>query len=136
MGLRDRCRVIILVDVIRRQPFPELLHILNFESCKEMYVFLLYHFCTLMIGWHNEQDKKSKRTVVTQLNVITLLANVVVMLNKPEAVDLIMPLFAESLAEGDASAPGLMRLKVKFVPTNVLVSDCIWLCFLHLLKTI
>lgn len=89
-----------------------------------------------MIGWHNEQDKKSKRTVVTQLNVITLLANVVVMLNKPEAVDLIMPLFAESLAEGDASAPGLMRLKVKFVPTNVLVSDCIWLCFLHLLKTI
>jgi phosphatidylinositol 4-kinase len=59
-----------------------------------------------------EQEKKSKRTVVTQLNVITLLANVVVMLNKPEAVDLIMPLFAESLAEGDASAPGLMRLKV------------------------
>jgi len=59
------------------------------------------------------QEKKFKQTaVVTQLNVIPLLANVVVVLNKPEAVDLIMPLFAESLAEGDASAPSLMRLKV------------------------
>lgn len=60
-----------------------------------------------------EQEKKFKQTaVVTQLNVISLLANVVVVLNKPEAVDLIMPLFVESLAEGDASAPSLMRLKV------------------------
>lgn len=61
-----------------------------------------------------EQEKKSKQTVVvTQLNVIPLLANLVVLLDKPEAVDLIMPLFVESLAEGDASAPSLMRLKVK-----------------------
>ncbi|KAG0561044.1 hypothetical protein KC19_9G032800 [Ceratodon purpureus] len=60
-----------------------------------------------------EQEKKFKQTaVVTQLNVIPLLANVVVLLNRTEAVELIMPLFVESLAEGDASAPSLMRLKV------------------------
>lgn len=60
-----------------------------------------------------EQEKKFKQiAVVTQLNVIPLLANMVVLLNKPEAVELIMPLFVESLAEGDASAPSLMRLKV------------------------
>ena len=60
-----------------------------------------------------EQEKKFKQTaVVTQLNVIPLLANVVVLLNRPEAVELVLPLFVESLAEGDASVPSLMRLKV------------------------
>lgn len=84
-----------------------------------MYVCLICHqglnsyiLMMLYIG----QERKFKQTaVVTQLNVIPLLANMVVMLNKPEAVDLIMPLFAESLAEGDASAPSLLRLKVKLV---------------------
>lgn len=61
-----------------------------------------------------EQEKKFKqKAVFTQLNVIPLLANVVVLLNKPEAVDLIIPLFVESLSEGDASVPSLMRLKVR-----------------------
>lgn len=50
--------------------------------------------------------------MVTQLNVIPLLANMAVLLNKAEAVDLIMPLFVESLEEGDASVPSLVRLRV------------------------
>ena len=61
-----------------------------------------------------KQEKKFKQTsVVMQLNVIPVLANVVVVLNRPEALELIMPLFVESLAEGDASVPSLMRLKVR-----------------------
>lgn len=53
--------------------------------------------------------------MVTQLNVIPLLANMAVLLNKAEAVDLIMPLFVESLEEGDASVPSLVRLRVGIV---------------------
>jgi phosphatidylinositol 4-kinase len=60
-----------------------------------------------------EQEKKEKQmTAVTQLNVISALADVAVLLNKSAAVDLILPLFIESLEEGDASVPSLVRLKV------------------------
>lgn len=47
-----------------------------------------------------------------QLNVIRLLAELTVAVNKPELVDLILPLFIESLEEGDASTPGLLRIRV------------------------
>lgn len=49
---------------------------------------------------------------VTQLNVISLLADVAVSLKKSDAVDLILPLFIESLEEGDASFPSPVRLQV------------------------
>ncbi len=52
---------------------------------------------------------------VTQLNIIPLLTNMIVMLNKAEAVNMIMPLFIESLEEGDASVPSLVRLRVGFL---------------------
>lgn len=51
-------------------------------------------------------------TAVTQLNVISSLADIAVSLKKSDAVDLILPLFIESLEEGDASVPSLVRLKV------------------------
>lgn len=47
-----------------------------------------------------------------QLNVIRLLADLNVAVNKSEVVDMILPLFVESLEEGDASTPGLLRLRV------------------------
>lgn len=47
-----------------------------------------------------------------QLNVIRLLAKMTVAVNKSEIVDMILPLFIESLEEGDASTPGLLRLQV------------------------
>lgn len=48
-----------------------------------------------------------------QLNVIRLLAKMTVAVNKSEVVDMILPLFIESLEEGDASTPGLLRLQVR-----------------------
>lgn len=59
------------------------------------------------------QEKKEKQlAAVTQLNVISLLADVAVSLKKSDAVDLILPLFIESLEEGDASFPSPVRLQV------------------------
>ncbi|KAL6963884.1 Phosphatidylinositol 4-kinase alpha 1 [Sarracenia purpurea var. burkii] len=58
-------------------------------------------------------DGKEKQPVpVVQLNVIRLLADLNVSVKKPEVVDMILPLFIESLEEGDASTPGLLRLRV------------------------
>ncbi|GJX08029.1 phosphatidylinositol 4-kinase alpha 1-like protein isoform X1 [Tanacetum coccineum] len=48
-------------------------------------------------------EKKAVRIV--QLNVIRLLAEINVQVNKPEVVDTILPLFIENLEEGDASTP-------------------------------
>jgi phosphatidylinositol 4-kinase len=63
-----------------------------------------------------EQEKKEKQmAALTQLNVISLLADVAVSLKKSDAVDLILPLFIESLEEGDASVPSLVRLQVNLV---------------------
>ncbi|CAM6044662.1 unnamed protein product [Sphagnum compactum] len=62
---------------------------------------------------HLEQEKTERQVAaVTQLNIIPLLTNMIVMLNKAEAVNMIMPLFIESLEEGDASVPSLVRLRV------------------------
>lgn len=63
------------------------------------------------------QQEKTERQVaaVTQLNIIPLLTNMIVMLNKAEAVNMIMPLFIESLEEGDACVPSLVRLRVGFL---------------------
>ncbi|KAJ7560134.1 hypothetical protein O6H91_04G115500 [Diphasiastrum complanatum] len=60
-----------------------------------------------------DQDEKEKQVMpVMQLNVISLLADLAAMLNKPEVVEVIMPLFIQSLEEGDACGPSLLRLRL------------------------
>lgn len=58
---------------------------------------------------------------MVQLNVIRLLADLTVAVNKSEVVDMILPLFVESLEEGDASTPSLLRLRV----SNLFFGACI-----------
>lgn len=62
---------------------------------------------------YEEEDAKEKQAIpIVQLNVIRLLAEVNACVKKPEVVDMILPLFIESLEEGDASTPGLLRLRL------------------------
>ncbi|XP_072972382.1 phosphatidylinositol 4-kinase alpha 1 [Typha angustifolia] len=62
---------------------------------------------------YEEQDEKEKQAVpVVQLNLIRLLADLSVSVNKWEVVDMILPLFIENLEEGDASSPNLLRLRL------------------------
>lgn len=63
------------------------------------------HFCLLY------QDEE-RVVPAGQLNVIRLLAELNVQVNKAEVVDTILPLFIENLEEGDAKTPGLLRLRV------------------------
>lgn len=59
------------------------------------------------------QDGKEKQAAPPgQLNIIRLLSELNVYVRKPEVVDMILPLFIESLEEGDASNAGLLRLRV------------------------
>lgn len=76
------------------------------------------------------QDVKEKQEAPPiQLNVIHLLAELNVSIKKPEVVDMILPLFIESLEEGDASAPGLLRLRVSSDP----LMKCLCISFLSFL---
>ncbi|CAI9104486.1 OLC1v1003167C1 [Oldenlandia corymbosa var. corymbosa] len=60
-----------------------------------------------------EEDGKEKQAASPlQLNMISLLADLNVYVNKSEVVDMILPLFIESLEEGEASIPGLLRLRL------------------------
>ncbi|KAL7118815.1 hypothetical protein ACP275_02G024800 [Erythranthe tilingii] len=60
-----------------------------------------------------EEDGKEKQAAPPiQLNIIRLLSELNVSVRKPEVVDMILPLFIESLEEGDASTPGLLRLRL------------------------
>ncbi|KAH7684907.1 Phosphatidylinositol kinase protein [Dioscorea alata] len=62
---------------------------------------------------YEEQEGRDKPAVpVLQLNLIRLLADLSVSVNKWEVVDMILPLFIESLEEGDASSPSLLRLRL------------------------
>lgn len=62
---------------------------------------------------YDDQEEKEKHEIPpVQLNVIRLLADLSVSVNKWEVVDMILPLFIESLEEGDASSPGLLRLRL------------------------
>ncbi|KAL9238192.1 hypothetical protein vseg_012653 [Gypsophila vaccaria] len=62
---------------------------------------------------YDEEGTKEKQGVPTvQLNVIRLLADLNVSVKKSEVVDMILPLFIESLEEGEASTPGLLRLRL------------------------
>ncbi|RAL49359.1 hypothetical protein DM860_012792 [Cuscuta australis] len=62
--------------------------------------------------YKEEQEKEKYAAPTIQLNVIQLLAEVTVNVNLPEVVDMILPRFIESLEEGDASVPGLLRLRL------------------------
>lgn len=68
-----------------------------------LHVFNLYQF---------QGDKEKQAVPIVQLNVIRLLADLNVAVKKSEVVDMILPLFVESLEEGDASTPSLLRLRV------------------------
>ncbi|KAF8378354.1 hypothetical protein HHK36_029693 [Tetracentron sinense] len=62
---------------------------------------------------YEEQDRKEKQEFpIVQLNIIRLLADLNVTVNKDEVVEMILPLFIESLEEGDASYPSLLRLRL------------------------
>ncbi|XP_058075440.1 phosphatidylinositol 4-kinase alpha 1 isoform X2 [Magnolia sinica] len=62
---------------------------------------------------YGDQDVKEKQGIpVMQLNVIRLLADLSVSVSKMEVIDMILPLFIESLEEGDASSPSLLRLRL------------------------
>ncbi|KAK3023015.1 hypothetical protein RJ639_045009, partial [Escallonia herrerae] len=62
---------------------------------------------------YEEVDGKEKQAVpILQLNVIRLLAAINVSINKPEVIEMILPLFVECLEEGDASVPSLLRLRI------------------------
>lgn len=62
---------------------------------------------------YEEQDGKEKHGVpAIQNNLVRLLADLSVTVNKWEIVDMILPLFIESLEEGDASSPSLLRLRL------------------------
>lgn len=61
----------------------------------------------------SSQDGTEKQAVpALQLNLIRLLADLSVSVNKWEVVDMILPLLIESLEEGDAAVPSLLRLRV------------------------
>ncbi|KAJ4791345.1 Phosphatidylinositol 4-kinase [Rhynchospora pubera] len=64
---------------------------------------------------YDEEDGKEREKEpipVLQLNLIRLLANLCVSVNKLEVVDMILPLFIENLEEGDALSPSLLRLRL------------------------
>ncbi|CAH9124376.1 unnamed protein product [Cuscuta epithymum] len=62
--------------------------------------------------YDEEQEKEKQAAPAVQLNVIRLLAKINVSVKKPEVVDMILPLFVESLEEGKASMPGFLRLQL------------------------
>ncbi|GMJ06801.1 hypothetical protein like AT1G49340 [Hibiscus trionum] len=62
--------------------------------------------------YEEQVDKEKQAVPAVQLNVIRLLADLNVAISKPEVVDMILPLFIESLEEGDATTPGLLRLRI------------------------
>lgn len=62
---------------------------------------------------NGEEDGKEKQAASPEvLNVIRLLADLTVSVNKPEVVDMIQPRFIETLEDGDASNPGILRLRL------------------------
>ncbi|XVE49405.1 hypothetical protein DITRI_Ditri01bG0080200 [Diplodiscus trichospermus] len=62
--------------------------------------------------YEEQVDKEKQAVPAVQLNVIRLLADLNVAIRKPEVVDMILPLFIESLEEGDAITPSLLRLRL------------------------
>ncbi|MCO5577943.1 hypothetical protein L7F22_031780 [Adiantum nelumboides] len=60
-----------------------------------------------------ELEEKERHAVATmQLNIVRYLAELVVLIGKPEVAEIISPLLIENLEEGVASAPSRLRLKL------------------------
>ncbi|KAK2665282.1 hypothetical protein Ddye_003856 [Dipteronia dyeriana] len=59
-----------------------------------------------------EEQVDQEKLLAKQINLIRLLADLTVAVYKSEVVDMILPLFVESLEEGDASNPSLLRLRL------------------------
>lgn len=88
---------------------------------------IFYHISIYVLNIHLllkycfPQDNQEKPAVpFVQLNVIRLFAELSAAVNKSELVDVILPLFIESLEEGDASTPSLLRLRVWNFIFNIL----------------
>jgi len=88
---------------------------------------IFYHISIFVLNIHSllksrfPQDNQEKPAVpFVQLNVIRLFAELSAAVNKSELVDVILPLFIESLEEGDASTPSLLRLRVWNFVFNIL----------------
>ncbi|XWS63050.1 hypothetical protein CRYUN_Cryun06bG0063500 [Craigia yunnanensis] len=62
--------------------------------------------------YEEQVDKEKQAVPAVQLNIIRLLADINVAIKKPEVVDMILPLFIESLEEGDAITASLLRLRL------------------------
>ncbi|KAF5745697.1 putative phosphatidylinositol 4-kinase [Tripterygium wilfordii] len=62
--------------------------------------------------YEEQVDKEKQAVQFMQRNLIRLLAELNVVVKKPEVVDMILPPFIESLEEGDASIPSLLRLRL------------------------
>jgi phosphatidylinositol 4-kinase A len=73
-------------------------------------LILSFNFCPFHL--QDQKDREKEPIPVMQLNLIRLLADLCVSVNKLEVVDMILPLFIENLEEGDALTPGLLRLRV------------------------
>uniref|UniRef100_A0A1S3YAB4 Phosphatidylinositol 4-kinase alpha 1-like n=1 Tax=Nicotiana tabacum TaxID=4097 RepID=A0A1S3YAB4_TOBAC len=64
------------------------------------------------IHYSGKVEKEKQAAPFLQLNFIRLLADLKFSIKRPEVVDVILPFFIESLEEGDASVPGLLRLRL------------------------
>ncbi|KAF5727217.1 hypothetical protein HS088_TW22G00905 [Tripterygium wilfordii] len=62
--------------------------------------------------YEEQVDKEKQAVQFMQRNLIRLLAELNVVVKKPDVVDMILPPFIESLEEGDASTPSLLRLRL------------------------
>ncbi|OIT19856.1 phosphatidylinositol 4-kinase alpha 1, partial [Nicotiana attenuata] len=60
-----------------------------------------------------EKEKQAAPSLL--LNVLMLLADLNVSGKRPEVVDMVLPFFIDSLEEGDASLPGLLRLRLQLL---------------------
>ncbi|CAM6087859.1 unnamed protein product [Calypogeia fissa] len=73
-------------------------------------------FLLALAAYVREKEKEDKarahKYVMVKLNVVSFLADLSLSLDKSDVVELLLPLFVESLEEGEASVPSLLRLKL------------------------
>nr|XP_009769807.1 PREDICTED: phosphatidylinositol 4-kinase alpha 1-like isoform X2 [Nicotiana sylvestris] len=77
--------------------------------------FSVYTFITSILErnrYKEEVEKEKQAAPSLQLDIIRLLAGLKISIKRPEVVDMILPFFIGSLEEGDASIPGLLRLRL------------------------
>lgn len=57
-------------------------------------------------------DRNAQVMATKQLNVVRFLADLVLRMRKPEVAEMVLPLFVESLEEGNAFVPSLLRIRL------------------------